>query len=125
MYDVILRYRDLGGNLAVLSANKFHYRVTRRGDLLYGRTPWHELGRPAASFRLWLSRLIDADVRSRPYLVTGAQHAPSFFAGTGLGDGDSVGGFGIEVDATSPRSPRGTLVLARIKDIFGPGRWAR
>ena len=62
--------------------------------------------------------------RSRPYVVTGARRARWFFAGTGLGNGDSFGGFGIEVDATSPRSPRGTLVLARIKDIFGPGRSA-
>lgn len=125
MYDVILRYRDLGGNLAFLSANKFHYRVTRRGDLLYGRTPWHELGRPAA--KLSGSDYVGSWKRTyqnRPYVVTGAKKAPWLFAGTGLRNGDSFGRFGIEVDATSPRSPRGTAVLARIANIFGPGKSA-
>lgn len=31
-YDVVERFRDLGGNLAFLSANTFFYRVDRRGD---------------------------------------------------------------------------------------------
>lgn len=124
-YDVILRYRDLGGNLAFLSANKFHYRVERRGDLLYGREPWHELGRPAAA-------LTGSDYvgswkrvyRDRPFVVTGARRAPWLFAGTGLSNGDTFGRFGIEVDSTNARSPRGTAVLARIKNILGSGKSA-
>jgi hypothetical protein len=124
-YDVVLRYRDLGGNIAFLSANKFHYRVTRRGDLLHGREPWHELGRPAATFSG--SDYVGSWKRkypNRPYVVTGAREAPWFFVGTGLRNGDSVGRFGIEVDATGPTSPPGTRVLARIPNIFGPGRSA-
>ena len=33
-YDVVERYRDLGGNLAFLSANNFFWRVDRHGDRL-------------------------------------------------------------------------------------------
>jgi hypothetical protein len=124
-YEAIVRYRDLGGNLAFLAANKFHYRVTRSGDLLHGRTPWHELGRPAA--KLSGSDYVGSWKRTyqnRPYVVTGARRAPWLYAGTGLENGDSFGRFGIEVDATSARSPRGTLVLARIANIFGAGKAA-
>ena len=35
--------------------------------------------------------------------------------------GEEVGGFGIEIDSTTPDSPPGTKVLARIPDLFGPG----
>jgi hypothetical protein len=31
-YDLIQRYRDLGGNLAFLSANNFFYKVVKQGD---------------------------------------------------------------------------------------------
>ena len=34
-YDVVERYRDLGGNLMFLSANNFFYRVDRRGSRLF------------------------------------------------------------------------------------------
>ena len=51
--------------------------------------------------------------------------APWLFAGTGLQNGgtlgEMVGGYGIEIDSTTPFSPPGTRVLARIPDLFGPG----
>ena len=31
-YDIIERYRDLGGNLMFLSANNYYWRVVKRGD---------------------------------------------------------------------------------------------
>jgi hypothetical protein len=40
------------------------------------------------------------------------------------GNGDSFGSYGIEIDATTPLSPSGTQVLARIPRIFGPGESA-
>ena len=48
------------------------------------------------------------------------------FAGTGLRNGSllgvEVGGYGIEIDMTTPDSPSGvTQVLASIPDLFGPG----
>jgi hypothetical protein len=41
-----------------------------------------------------------------------------------LRTGASFGRYGIEVDQRVRDSPRGTIVLARIHDIFGPGRSA-
>jgi len=35
--------------------------------------------------------------------------------------GRVVGGFGVEIDATTRDSPRGTVVLAEIPDLLGPG----
>jgi hypothetical protein len=32
-----------------------------------------------------------------------------------------VGGYGIEIDSWTPDSPPGTVVLARVTDLFGPG----
>jgi hypothetical protein len=125
-YDVVERYRDLGGNLAFLSANNFFCRVERHGDVLHGRrVTWRELGRPESS--LIGSQYVDwfRDVYpNRPYVVTGARRASWLFAGTGLRDGSRFGNFGIEVDARTPVSPRGTQVLARIANIFGPGKSA-
>ena len=50
---------------------------------------------------------------------------PWLFAGTGLSNGavfgQELGGYGIEIDATTPASPPGTTVLAEIPDLFGPG----
>ena len=48
-YDVIERYRDLGGNLMFLSANNFFYRVDRRGSRLYRTGRWRDLGRPESA----------------------------------------------------------------------------
>jgi hypothetical protein len=124
-YEVVPRFRDLGGNLAFLSANKFHYRVWRLGSYLYGRRPWHELGRPAAA--LSGSDYVGSWMRTyknRPYVVSGAEEARWLFAGTRLHNGDTFGRFGIEVDSSSGRSPKGTVVLARIEGIFGRGRSA-
>ena len=35
--------------------------------------------------------------------------------------GEMVGGYGIEIDSTTPFSPPGTKVLAQIPNLFGPG----
>ena len=43
---------------------------------------------------------------------------------TGLDPGDEFGLYGIEIDARAWSSPRETQVLARIPDLFGPGRSA-
>ena len=36
-----------------------------------------------------------------------------------------VGGYGIEIDATTQDSPPGTVVLAEIPDVLGPGLTAQ
>lgn len=125
MYDVVERFRDLGGHLAFLSANNFFYRVARDGTAIVRSGRWRDIGRPEA-------RLVgieyldwnDARYPNRPYVVTGIRTAPWLFRGTGLRDGSSFGLFGIEIDAPTRDSPPGLHVLARIPGIFGPGQTA-
>jgi hypothetical protein len=57
-----------------------------------------------------------------PFTVTGAGEAPWLFAGTGLQNGATFGSYGIEIDASGPASPPGTIVLARISNLLGPGK---
>ncbi len=65
----------------------------------------------------------------RPFVVRAASTAPWFFAGTGLGDGaifgQELGGYGIEIDQTTAFTPPGTIVLADVPDLFGPGLTAQ
>ena len=124
-YDLVERYRDLGGNLAFLSADNFFYRVVRHGDRIFREGRWRDLGRPEAS--LVGIQYVDWNhdtYKNKPYTVIGARRAPWLFRGTGFADGDSFGGYGIEIDARTAASPRGTRVLCRIPDAFGPGKSA-
>jgi hypothetical protein len=122
-YDLVVRYRNLGGNIAFLSANGFFYCVIRRGDTLERDGRWRDLGRPEAplvggTYVGWN----EARYANRPFVVTGTSRASWLFRGTGLRDGDRFGVYGIEVNARATDSPTGTRVLARIPGIFGPGR---
>jgi hypothetical protein len=126
VYDLVTRFRDLGGNLAFLSANTFFYRVARRGDRICRTGLWKDLGRVDARLTgvhylgWWEHRY-----PSREYVVRGARRAPWLFEGTGLRDGNGTGGrYGVEIDMVTKDSPRGTTVLADIPDQFGPGRTA-
>lgn len=127
VYDVVERYRDLGGNLAFLSANSFFYRVERRrGSLLCRTGLWNDLGRVDARltgvhFMGWYEHRYPR----RPYTARATRTAPWFFEGTGLRDGDTFGArFGAEIDTVTKDSPAGVVVLADIRNIFGPGRTA-
>ncbi len=123
-YDVVQRYRDLGGNLLFLSANNFFWKVVRHGPYLTRVAEWRRLGRPEA--RLVGVQFDAGDYGSRqgPYEVTGATSDPWVFADTGLTDGTSFGRYGFEIDKRAPSSPRGTRVLARIPNLMGSGRSA-
>jgi hypothetical protein len=125
-YDVIRRYRDLGGNLALLSANGFFYKVVKRGNLMDGRWRWRDIGRPEAP--LMGAEYVDwyqDTYANKPFTVTGVKHTPWLFRGTGLKDGDTFGVYGIEINATASDSPAGTRVLAHIPGIFGRGKTAQ
>ena len=126
MYDVIQRYRDLGGNLMFLSANNFFYKVIHSGNRITGRWRWRDLGRPEA--RLIGAQYVDWNhqiYKNKPYTVTGVEKAPWLFRGTNLRDGSTISGtFGIEIDARNSLSPPGTKVLATIPNEFGPGKTA-
>ena len=71
-YDVLERFRDLGGNLAFLSANNVFYRVERHGRWLVRTGRWRDLGRPeAALVGVQLVGWNENRYRNAPYVVTG------------------------------------------------------
>jgi hypothetical protein len=115
-YDVVQRYRDLGGNLMFLSANNFFWQVRRQGKLLTKVRLWRNAGRPEASLVGVQYVASDYGGRQGAYVVHGSSWA---FTGTGLADGDRFGRYGFEIDARSPASPPGTQVLASIPNLMG------
>jgi len=124
-YDVVERYRDLGGNLMFLSANNFFWKVDKKAQTLRKIAKWRDVGRPEARLIGIQYRANDDGQRQGLYTVQSLTTAPWLWDATGLVDGSTfgqfVGGYGIEIDATTPDSPPGTLVLAQIPDLFGPG----
>ena len=118
-YDIVSRFRDLGGNLAWLSANNFFWKVVRHGPLVERVAQWRRLGRPEASLIGVQYHGNDEGQRRAPMVVADA--VPWLFGGTGLGRGDHFGLFGIEIDARAPSSPPATTVLASAPGLFGPG----
>ena len=123
-YDLTERYRNLGGNLAFLSANNFYRRVDREGDRLHLIDLWRNLGRPEASLVGVQYIACCNGFPFGPYEVKGHGKAPWFFARTGLVNGATFGHGGIEIDARHSTSPRDTVLLADIPDLYGPGRSA-
>jgi hypothetical protein len=125
VWAAVQAYRDLGGNLAFLSANDLFYRVERRGNRLFREGRWRDVGRSeaaliGATYVGWFENRYP----NRPFVVTGAARAAWLFRGTGLRNGDRFGSYGIEVSQRGRGSPPGTIVLARIPGIFGPDRSA-
>ena len=106
-YDVVERYRDLGGNLLFLSANNFYRRVRRDGRRLVREEFWRALGRPESALVGVQYVGSDQGQRQGPYVVTGAEALPWLYAGTGLVNGSTFGRYGIEIDsALAPLSAR-------------------
>src|SRR5688500_2647617 len=128
-YDLIRNYRDLGGNLAFLSANNFFWEVRLEGRTLRRTRLWRDVDRPESALLGVQYRANDDGRRQMPFVVRAASTAPWFFAGTGLGGGavfgQELGGYGIEIDQTTPFTPPGTIVLAEVPDLFGPGLTAQ
>jgi hypothetical protein len=124
LFDLVQGFRDLGGRLMFLSANNFFREVVREGDRVRLVTEWRRKGRPEAALLGAQYIANDRGSRQKPYVVTGADVAPWAFAGTGLGNGSTFGLYGVEIDAVTSASPPGTQVLARIPELFGPGRSA-
>ena len=123
-HDVITRFRDLGGNLAFLAANNMFWEVRIAPPLMTKVRLWRDAGLPEAS--LVGSQYVGSNhgAVQAPFTVTGATEAPWLFANTGLQNSSTFGRYGIEIDATGPASPPGTIVLARIPNLLGPGRSA-
>ena len=123
-FDIVERYRDLGGNLMFLSANNFFWKVVRKGDLLTWTRLWRDLGRPEAAF-IGVQYLANGKASRRPWLVRSARANSWVFFGTTLGERSGFARGGVEIDHTTPASPRGVQVLAEIPHLFGRGQTAQ
>jgi hypothetical protein len=123
-YDMVVRYRDLGGNLLFLSANNFFRRVRRDGRRLVRDRLWRERGRPEAALVGVQYVGSDNGQRQGGYVASDTEAAGWVFEGTGLTAGATFGRYGIEIDARAVASPPGTQVVARIADLMGAGRSA-
>jgi hypothetical protein len=123
-YDVVERFRDVGGNLAFLAANNLYRRVDRVGERLVRRELWRKLGRPESGLVGVQYVASDHGQRQAGYIVTAAAITSWAFEGTGLAEGDVFGRYGIEIDARTPASPPGIHLLAHIPDLLGRGRSA-
>ena len=120
-YDVVERYRDLGGNLLFLAANNFFWRVDREGERLRRVRQWRQLRRPESA--LVGVQYIGSDYGGRQggYVVADSSWP---FDGTGLTAGSVFGRSGVEIDSRTSASPPGTKVLASIPHLMGPNRTA-
>lgn len=123
-YDQVEGYRNRGGNLMFLSANNFFWQVVRRGGFITKTKRWRDLGRPEASL-IGVQYRVNGRKPHPPWIVRRAPAASWIFDETGLKAGSPFGRGGVEIDATSPASPRGTQVVAEIPDLFGPGLTAQ
>jgi hypothetical protein len=128
-YDLIEQYRDAGGHLVFLSANSFFRRVVERDGILTRTQPWRDLGRPEAALLGAQYRANDEGQHQAPFVVRDTTSTPWLWQGlaldTGSLFGQVVGGYGIEIDSTTRDSPRGTVVLAEIPNLLGPGLTAQ
>ena len=85
-YDVVERFRDLGGRLIFLSANNFFWRVDKQGTKMTRVRLWRTEGRPEARLIGAQYRANDDGRRQGPYTVVAAEAAPWLFDKTGLDD---------------------------------------
>jgi len=120
-FDLIERYRNLGGNLMFLFANDFFWRIVKYGNVMERTAQWRDLGRPEAGLIGVQYRANDRGRRKGPWIVRDTAATPWLFKGTGLRRGSRFGSGGIEIDATAPSSPVGTRVLAEIPNLYGRG----
>jgi hypothetical protein len=121
-YDVVTKYRDLGGNLAFLAANNFFWKITIQNGVMTRVAQWRDLGRPEAALIGVQYRANDRGGHRGPWILrSAASTTPWLFSQMDIGAGDTVGSGGIEIDATSAASPRGVKVVAEIPNLYGPG----
>jgi N,N-dimethylformamidase beta subunit-like, C-terminal len=122
-YHVVTQYRNLGGNLAFLSANNFFWKITIAHGVMTRIAEWRDLGRPEAALIGVQYRGNDRGTHRGPWELTAAATTTTPWLLTqvdGAATGE-VGLGGIEIDATAPSSPPSTRVLAEIPNLFGPG----
>jgi hypothetical protein len=121
-FDVVTGFRNRGGSLMFLSANNFFYRTVKRGNVMTRTGRWRLAGRPEAALVGVQYFGNDAGRHQAPWTVRATSAGRWIFAGTNLHPGSTFGKGGIEADATTSSSPRGTEVISTIPNIFGTGR---
>jgi hypothetical protein len=122
-YDAVERYRDLGGNLAFLSANNFFWKITIEHGVMTRVAQWRDLGRPEASLIGVQYYENDRGGHRGAWVVRpAAKREPWLFSGTGLRAGDGLASGGIEADDVVPASPHNVQVVASISNLYGDGR---
>src|SRR5919197_197106 len=123
----VVRPRVLGASArvaVVLATNtwqayNFRWKVTRAANRLTRVKLWRELGRPEAALVGVQYAGSNHGAVQKPYVVGDAP------AWTGLTSGETLGSqYGIEIDARAAATPPGTVVLARVPDLMGPGHSA-
>jgi hypothetical protein len=120
-YDAVEGFRNRGGNLVLLSANNFYWRIDIRGGVMHRVEHWRSLGRPEAALLGVQYIGYDDGTRRGAWLVRSAAARSWIFDDVRLRNGNEFSNAGIEIDAVAPSSPRGTRILATIPDLFGPG----
>jgi hypothetical protein len=123
-YDAIEGYRDRGGHLMFLSANGFFWQVERRGNSITKTKLWRDLGRPESSL-IGVQYIANGKAPRQPWVLRTSRAGSWIFEGTGLRPGARLGRGGVEIDRTTPASPRRIEVLAEIPNLFGSGRTAQ
>ena len=124
-YDLTEGYRNLGGHLMFLSANNFYYKVVKQGSSLTRVAGWRDLGRPEAALVGTEFIHNDNGEHHAPWILRNRNRYPWLVGNTGLKKGSKFGHGGIEIDHTSPASPRNTVVVASIPNLMGPGLTAQ
>jgi hypothetical protein len=121
-FDVVTGFRNRGGSLMFLSANNFFYRTVKQGNVMTRTGRWRLAGRPEAALIGVQYFGNDAGRHQAPWKLRASDAGTWIFAGTNLQPGSSFARGGIEADATTASSPRGTQVIAAIPNIFGTGQ---
>ena len=85
-YDVVQRFRDLGGNLMFLSANNFFWKVEKHGQVLRKIGKWRDAGRPEAALIGVQYRANDDGQKQGLFTVANTRLAP----GSGRAPGSST-----------------------------------
>jgi hypothetical protein len=118
-FRLIHAYRDLGGNLAYLSANNFYWHTVLKGNRLRRTATFRDLGEPESELMGDQYRANNNGRGQKPWLIVHAEATPWLFAGTGLRNGSRFGRGGVEIDEIGPKAPPGTKLIAIIPHVIG------
>jgi hypothetical protein len=122
-YDIVTKYRDLGGNLMFMCANNFFRRVNVHAGVMTLVGQWQDLGRQSASLIGVEYYKNDNGKHRSPWIVQKtATRVPWLLAGTNLSVGSAFSSAGIEADHVTSASPPQVVVVAKIPNLYEDGR---